>query len=56
MEYVSLLDLIENEQHSIKSQYIQLLSYLSSTYDLTLEQFNKNIKEILFILEPQLNF
>ena len=46
MEYVSLLDLIEDEQHSIKSQYIQLLSYLSSTYDLTLEQFNKNIKEI----------
>ena len=46
MEYVSLLDLIEDEQHSIKSQYIQLLSYLSSTYDLTLEQFNQNIKEI----------
>ena len=46
MEYISLLDLIEDEQYSIKSQYIQLLSYLSSTYDLTLEQFNQNIKEI----------
>jgi len=46
MEYVSLLELIEDEQIHVKSQYIQLLSYLSSTYDLTIEQFNQNIKEI----------
>jgi glucosamine-phosphate N-acetyltransferase len=46
MEYISLLDLLEEEQNSIKSQYIQLLSYLTSTYDLTLESFNSNIKEI----------
>jgi glucosamine-phosphate N-acetyltransferase len=46
MEYISLLDLLEDEQYHIKSQYIQLLSYLTSTYDLTLEQFNENIKEI----------
>ena len=46
MEYISLLDLLEEEQNSIKTQYIQLLSYLTSTYDLTLESFNSNIKEI----------
>jgi len=50
MEYVSLLDLLEKhlleDQINIKSQYIQLLSYLTITYDLTLELFNSNIKEI----------
>jgi glucosamine-phosphate N-acetyltransferase len=46
MEYVSLMDLISVEQESIKGQYIQLLSYLTSTYDLTIEHFNNNIKEI----------
>jgi len=46
MEYISLLDLIKEEQENIKSQYIHLLSYLTSTYDLTLEQFNSNIQEI----------
>ena len=46
MEYISLLELLENEQQNIKLQYIQLLSYLTSTYDLTLEQFNQNIKDI----------
>jgi len=46
MEYISLLELIEDEQMNIKSQYIHLLSYLTSTYDLTMEQFNQNIKDI----------
>ena len=46
MEYVSLLDLIQDEQCNIKSQYIHLLSYLTSTYDLTLDQFNQNIQDI----------
>ena len=49
MEYVSLLELLDNKSldcQSIKGQYIQLLSYLTSTYDLTLDNFNNNIKEI----------
>ena len=46
MEYISLLKLLEDEQQNIKLQYIQLLSYLTSTYDLTLEQFNQIIKDI----------
>ena len=50
MEYIYLLDLLdcqlESEQINIKNQYIQLLSYLTSTYDLTLELFNENIKKI----------
>ena len=46
MEYISLLELIEDEQLNIKSQYIHLLSYLTSTYDLTIQQFNQNIKDI----------
>ncbi len=44
MEYISLLELLH--EPSIKGQYIQLLSYLTSTYDLTMEDFNNNIKEI----------
>ena len=46
MEYISLFDLIEYEQCNVKSQYIHLLSYLTSTYDLTLEEFNKKIRDI----------
>ena len=48
MEYISLLELLDSnsDNQSIKGQYIQLLSYLTSTYDLTLDNFNKNIKEI----------
>jgi glucosamine-phosphate N-acetyltransferase len=46
MEYISLLDLLEEDDVIIKNQYINLLSYLTSTYDLTLENFNNNIKEI----------
>jgi glucosamine-phosphate N-acetyltransferase len=46
MEYISLFDLIEYEQCNVKSQYIHLLSYLTSTYDLTLDQFNQNIQDI----------
>jgi len=49
MEYIYLLDLLEEhllDQINIKNQYIQLLSYLTSTYDLTLELFNENIKKI----------
>ena len=46
MEYVLLLDLLDEEQINIKSQYIHLLSYLTSTYDLTIEHFNQNIQEI----------
>lgn len=46
MEYIPLLELLDHEQTNIKSQYIQLMSYLTSTYDLTIEQFNKNIEEI----------
>jgi len=46
MEYISLFDLIEYEQCNVKSQYIHLLSYLTSTYDLTLEEFNKKICDI----------
>ena len=49
MEYISLKDLLEEDQPNIKSQYIQLLSYLTSTYDLTLEEFNNNIKEIFLM-------
>jgi len=46
MEYISLFDLIEYEQYNVKSQYIHLLSYLTSTYDLTMEEFNKKIRDI----------
>jgi glucosamine-phosphate N-acetyltransferase len=46
MEYISLLELIEDEQLNVKSQYIQLLSYLTATNDLTIEKFNTNIKDI----------
>jgi glucosamine-phosphate N-acetyltransferase len=50
MEYIYLLDLLEGqlecEQINIKNQYINLLSHLTSTYDLTLELFNANIKKI----------
>ena len=51
MEYIPLLDLLEghlleDEQTNIKNQYIHLLSYLTSTYDLTLELFNANIRDI----------
>ena len=46
MEYISLLELIEDEQAIVKCQYIQLLSYLTITHDLTLEQFNKKIRDI----------
>ena len=46
MEYISLLELIEDEQLNIKSQYIQLLSYLTNTTDLTMELFNTNVKDI----------
>ena len=49
MEYISLFDLIEYEQCNVKSQYIHLLSYLTSTYDLTLEEFNKKIQAIIII-------
>ena len=51
MEYIPLLDLLEghlleDELNNIKNQYIHLLSYLTSTYDLTLELFNTNIRDI----------
>ena len=56
MEYVLLLDLLdchllhghllEEEQTNIKNQYIELLSYLTSTSDLTLDTFNSTIKDI----------
>jgi glucosamine-phosphate N-acetyltransferase len=46
MEYISLFNLIEYEQYNVKSQYIHLLSYLTSTYDLTIEEFNKKIQAI----------
>ena len=47
MEYISLIELLDTiDSHTIKGQYIQLLSYLTSTYDLTMEDFNNNIKEI----------
>ena len=45
MEYISLIELLDTiDSHNIKGQYIQLLSYLTSTYDLTMEDFNNNIK------------
>lgn len=44
MEYISLLELLND--HSIKAQYIQLLSHLTSTYDLTFDTFNNNITQI----------
>lgn len=46
MEYVSLKDLLEEDQPNIKSQYINLLSHLTSTYDLSFDTFNNKIKEI----------
>ena len=46
MEYISLLELIEDEQINIKLQYIELLSYLTDTTDLTMKLFNSNVKDI----------
>ncbi len=49
MEYVSLLELLNSydiKSQSIKSQYIHLLSHLTSTYDLSFDTFIHNIKEI----------
>jgi glucosamine-phosphate N-acetyltransferase len=49
MEYVSLLELLNSydiKGQSIKSQYIHLLSHLTSTYDLSFDTFIHNIKEI----------
>lgn len=47
MEYISLYELLKNEDgQNIKSQYIQLLSYLTSTYDVTFDTFINNIQKI----------
>jgi glucosamine-phosphate N-acetyltransferase len=49
MEYISLQELLNSDsikEQNIKGQYIHLLSHLTSTYDLTFDTFNNNIKKI----------
>ena len=44
MEYLSIYELLDNA--TIKTQYIELLSYLTNTEDLLLLDFNDKIKKI----------
>ena len=45
MEYLSMRTLIHN--NTIKTQYCELLSYLTDTPDINTELYNTNIQEIL---------